>query len=328
MKALKTIGIILLTVIVLLLVIGIFLPSEVSVQTETVMKAPPSVIFKQVNTMENWSKWSPFEEQQPEMVSTYEGIGVGAIQTWSFKNDSGSLTIIESVPYEKIVTEVDFMKKTKVNGHWGFIPEGDSTKVSWTIKFSGLGYPVGRYMGLIIPGNMKASLASGLQNIKELVENLPAGTYPTIEKVYFEAQNALVINDTILMSNVEEKMAAYFGELYGYVMAKKIEPAGAPFTYTYAWWDDGGYFAVGIPTQNAEKGKGNIVPFVLGPDNVLKATHYGPYDGLENTYKAIMEYAAEFGYKPKNSPWEVYMTDPQNTPNPDDYVTIVYFPVE
>lgn len=328
MKALKIIGIILLIVILLLLIIGALLPSEISIKSEIVIKAPSNVVFKQVNTMENWNNWSPFEEGQPDMITTYEGTGTGATQQWKYKNDSGKLTIVESFPYEKIVTNIDLINETMVTGNWAFESIGDSTRVTWLISFKGLSYPIGKYLGLLMPGKMKSTLSKGLSNLKTVAEKIPVNLYQEVEKTFYEAQPSLVIKDTIMMANMSEKMGSIYGMLLEYVNSNDIKIAGPPFTLYYSWWDEGSYLAAGFPTTKKEKGNNNIESLILGPGNVLKSTHNGPYDQLPDTYKAIQEYAMEFGYKINGTPWEVYVTDPNSTPDPADYVTVVYFPIE
>ncbi len=326
MKALKIIGIILLIVIVIVLVVGIFLPSEVVVEKQILINAPAKTVFKQVNTMENWEKWTPFTEDAPDMVCTYEGTGVGAIQTWSFQGDSGSLSIIESSPYMSLVTEVDLMQDTKVNGIWTFTETEEGTQVNWSINFSDLSYPVGRYSGLFMKGGMGPYLENGLENIKILAESLPP--YPDVEESYFDAIHALTITDTILMTDMETKMGMYFGEIINYMQRKKIDIIAPPFSLYYSWWSEGTYVAVGLPTDGEKKGWNNIQPLVIGPTNVIKAMHVGPYETLMLTYSALEEYAKEFNKTISGPPWEFYLTDPTQDPDPNNWKTEVYFPVE
>lgn len=328
MKALKMIGVILLIVIVLLLVIAIFLPSEMKVEQSMTMKAPAEIPFEQVNTMENWAIWSPFEDTG--MVTTYKGIGVGATQTWEMDGESGKLSIIGSNPYENIKTEIDLgQDEAKVKGHWTFDQSGDSTRVSWGIIFTELAYPLGRYMGLIQKGMMKDYLKNGLKNIKEISEKLAKIPQDVeITTVTVEKQYALAIKDTVKMQEMAVKMEDFFTKLANYFAQNDIQMAAPPFTIYYTWDGQQSYLAAGIPTMEPLEGEGEIVPITIEPGEALMAIHEGPYETMAKTYNALEQYAEIQGLELMDMAWEVYITDPQQEPNPEQWVTNVYFPLK
>lgn len=326
MKALKVIGIILLIVIVLLLVIAIFLPKSANIEGSIVVKAPSNVVFKQVNTMSNWEKWTPFQEDEPEMVITYSGIGVEASQTWIEDGDTGLLVITKSIPYEEITTSVSWDENSKTNGYWKFDDMGDSTKVTWGIQINDLSYPIESYIGLFFGGMMDPYIQKGLKNIKEIAEGIEY--YPVVEEVFVDEIKGLAIKDTVLMEDMEMKMGEFFGELMGYTMKKRIQPSGYPFTLYYTWDDNSSFLAAGIQTDKALKGKGRIEPITFGNTNALKSVHMGSYDGLMCTYKALEEYVKEFNKTMSGAPWEEYATDPTTEPDTSKWKTIVYFPID
>ncbi len=326
MRALKIIGIILLVLILLFLLIGIFLPSDVEVGVKKTVNAPAKTIFKQVNTMKNWAKWTPFNEDEPEMEVTYEGIGEGAIQAWVSDDDSGTLRIIESIPYEKIVTDIVFEVGGKVNGHWNFMQAGDSTNVTWKVKFFDLPYPFGRYLGLFINGMMEPYMEKGLNNLKELSESLPP--YPEVEEVEVEAKTALVIKDTVSMKEMEQKMGYIFGKLIQFMNSKRMKPAGPPFTLYYDWTPDESFLAAGFPINKKCKGSGEIEAIVIEPTKAAKVVYVGPYDDMMIAYETLEEYVEEFDKTMSGAPWEEYITDPVKEPDSSKWITYIYFPIE
>ncbi len=326
MKALKIIGIILLIVIVLLLVIAIFLPKKASVEGNIIVKAPAEAVFEQVNTMSNWEKWSPFKEEDPEMIVFYEGVGVEAVQTWIEEGDTGMLTIIESKPYEKILTDIQWDDMSKANGYWTFEPMGDSTKITWKVEIKDLAYPIERYMGLFFGGMMDPYIQKGLKNIKKHVEALPP--IPEIEEVYVDEIHALAIKDTVQMKDMEMKMGEFFGELMGYLSQNNINIEHPPFTLYYSWDENSAYLAAGIQTKELHEGRGKIVPITFGNTNALKAVHMGSYDGLMIVYAALEDYAEENNKTWAGAPWEEYLTDPMTEKDTSKWKTVVYWPVE
>jgi effector-binding domain-containing protein len=52
------------------------------------------------------------------------------------------------------------------------------------------------------------------------------------------------------------------------------------------------------------------------------------YDQLSETYAAIEQWIEANEYRPGGPPWESYVTDPGETPNPADWRTEVFWPLE
>lgn len=173
MKALKILGVVVLAIIVILLVVAAFLPSEVRIEKTTVMKAPAQEVFDQINCMKNWSAWSPWELADPDMKSTYEGpeCGEGSKHLWNGpKSGKGAQTITLSKPCSRIDTELDFYEGGKAQAYWTFKEENGSTTVSWGFVSSDLKYPLDRLFGQMMKQMLQKSYIDGLNNLKALVE--------------------------------------------------------------------------------------------------------------------------------------------------------------
>jgi len=56
--------------------------------------------------------------------------------------------------------------------------------------------------------------------------------------------------------------------------------------------------------------------------------HVGPYDTLSSTYEALQAWIETQGRTPATAMWEVYLTDPDQEPDPSKWRTEVYWPVE
>jgi AraC family transcriptional regulator len=61
---------------------------------------------------------------------------------------------------------------------------------------------------------------------------------------------------------------------------------------------------------------------------VAFTTHEGPYDKLHDAYAAIETWIASEGLTPAGAPWESYVTDPGDYPDPKDWRTEVFWPVK
>ena len=75
-------------------------------------------------------------------------------------------------------------------------------------------------------------------------------------------------------------------------------------------------------------GTGEMQPDILPGGPVALGIHGGPYAELPDTNAAIERWIEANGYEVGGSPWEQYVTDPAEFPNPADWRTHVYWPLK
>ena len=92
-----------------------------------------------VDDFHEWTKWSPWEDVDPDLQRTYSGPdrGVGARYAWSGnrKAGRGSMEIVGSAP-EQIDVQLVFEKPWKATNPvaFRFEPTADGTRVTWTMS--------------------------------------------------------------------------------------------------------------------------------------------------------------------------------------------------
>jgi effector-binding domain-containing protein len=327
MRALKITVIVLLSTIALVLIIAFFLPKEVTVSQSEFINAKPSVVFHQVNSMQNYANWSPFEEDST-MVSVYEGpeMGVGSIRIWDGeKVGKGSLEIIESVPYSKIVNLVKFDPSGIAEETWTFDPVDEGVNVNWSLRVYDLSFPMGRLFGYFIDDMMGPMQKKGLANLKTLCEGLPVP--PDIEVVDVNATPSLIIYDSTTVSGIGNMLEKNYGLLMSYIMKNNIQMAGAPFAI-YHNWDPEGIIRIsaGIPVVGKTAGKGLIQYYEIPAGKAVFAEHVGGFN-TEATHYAIDDYLKDFNLKTADYIWEAYITDPSTEPDSTKWVTYIYYPL-
>jgi hypothetical protein len=169
-------------IIVLALLISLVLPSKVHVERSIVINAPAAKIFNEVNSLQKWAVWDPWQKKDPNVQNNYTGpeSGVGNTNTWKSDHKevgSGSQTITESIPNETIKSKMAFGEAGEeygeANGFFNFTPEADNTKVIWGMDmYLGMN-PIARYFGLMMEGTIGKDFEEGLNNLKALVESMP-----------------------------------------------------------------------------------------------------------------------------------------------------------
>ena len=178
-KLLKAIVWILAALVVIFVGGGYLLPSEVAMQRQTVINAPPEKVFALVGGYKRFNEWSPWAELDPKAVYTFEGpeSGVGAKMSWA-SNDpnvgAGSQTITEHVPNSRVAVDLDFGAMGKSQSYWDLKPEGTGTSATWGFKMK-LDGMMDRWFGLLMERFIGPDYEKGLARVKALAEKEATG---------------------------------------------------------------------------------------------------------------------------------------------------------
>ncbi|HWA33616.1 MAG TPA: SRPBCC family protein [Cyclobacteriaceae bacterium] len=175
MKALRIVGIILL-VAVIAFGIGVAMqPLKGHVEQSIVINAPPSTVYKTVNTYKNFSAWAPWAKMDPGAKYAFEGPeeGVGAKMSWDGeKTGKGSQWIEESIPDQKVKCAMAF-EGFDDTAYSEFIltPKGGGTTLTWTYDGVNKGI-TGKAMWMFMGTMLNDQYTQGLADLKTYVENL------------------------------------------------------------------------------------------------------------------------------------------------------------
>ena len=176
-KIVVGIMVVLMAMFSVLCVIAARQPNEYSISKSATISAPQPVVFAQVNDFHNWQEWSPWAKLDPNATPTFEGkdAGPGAIFKWSGNKEvgEGQMTITETQPNDWIRIKLDFVRPMKdtANTEFIFTPEGNNTKVTWTMSgtrsFMGKVFCLVMNMDKMVGGDFE----KGLANMKTKVED-------------------------------------------------------------------------------------------------------------------------------------------------------------
>ncbi|MEU7633988.1 SRPBCC family protein [Nocardia sp. NPDC049220] len=127
--------------------------AEFEVVRSAVITAEPTRVRKLIDNFHEWTKWSPWEDLDPQIQRSYSGAasGVGARYAWSGnrKAGAGSMEIVASAEHE-IGVRLRFLKPMKATNKVTFTldPVETGTEVTWRMsgQQSGLMGLVGRFI--------------------------------------------------------------------------------------------------------------------------------------------------------------------------------------
>ena len=143
-----------------------------------------------------------------------------------------------------------------------------------------------------------------------------------------EPQPILGIRTQAKMQDLPNIMGNLFGEVFGYVTQSGEQPAGMPFSRYHSMDNESVDMECGLPVRSAKDGTTRIQSGELPGGTVATVIHKGPYDDLPRTWSALFEWIGAQGLKPAGAPWEVYLTDPGAEPDPSQWRTQIFFPVQ
>ena len=173
-KTMKKILLGILGVIVLLIIVGFFLPSKIEVTRSLTMHASPEAAFEEINNLEHWEKWSYWNTLDPTIKTPYgeQRSGTGAWYSWDSKDmGKGKLIITESKPSSMIKADLDFMEQGTAKSWYTFEPVNDSTKVTMGFSTEFGMNPFMRWMGVtMFESEMNKAFDYNLNKIKEIAE--------------------------------------------------------------------------------------------------------------------------------------------------------------
>lgn len=167
-----------LVVLVVLVGVGFFLPTEYAVAKSVTIDAPPAKVHEYVGDLKKWDEFMPWTEDDPTIVTTFgdKTTGVGAHQTWTGKDGEGELTFTKSDPQSGIAYDMAFiMGETRAPSTSAMTYEkvDGGTKVTWTMEgdIADMMPPVlSGYMGLMMEGSIGDLFDRGLTKLKAKVE--------------------------------------------------------------------------------------------------------------------------------------------------------------
>lgn len=108
-----------------------------------------------------------------------------------------------------------------------------------------------------------------------------------------------------------------------------IVPAGPPFIVYHSVIDQqsDGDIEICVPVAGPFEGEGDVYGAVIEGGSAASTVHRGSYGEIGPAYQTLTGWIQEHGHEIAGPPREVYLTDPQQTPNPADHVTGIVFPI-
>lgn len=166
---------VLLTVLCLLVLLGLFLPTTTHVERRILIDASPQQVFSFLNDYRKFNQWSPWLQRDPNMDIQYSGPSTGVASRMQWQSDheqvgSGAQEIIISEPYSLIKVRLEFGGSDSAEAFFTLNQEAAGTLLVWGFDMPHGWNLLSRYFGLMMDSWVGPDYEAGLDNLKQLAE--------------------------------------------------------------------------------------------------------------------------------------------------------------
>jgi len=150
----------------------------------------------------------------------------------------------------------------------------------------------------------------------------------SIERRELTPRPVLIMRCRTARADLQGAIGNSLGGVYGHCQKVGLPLDGRPFTRYLSMGPGLMTIECGKPLAAPAPGEGAIEAATLPGGPAVVAVHGGLYDQLNETYVAMERWMDANGVRPGGAPWESYITDPADHPDPADWRTEVYWPIE
>ncbi len=178
MVIIKRILIGIVALLVLFFVVGFLLPSDIRVERSVDIDASPEQVYDMVNDFQQFNRWQPWAQIDPDTRYVYEGPATGAGSRMMWYSDhpdvgDGMQEITLSEPYSKVRMALDFGTEGLAHSDYLIDEKDGGAELTWTLEADMGGNPIFRYVGLFMDGMVGAAYEQGLAKLQEILESEP-----------------------------------------------------------------------------------------------------------------------------------------------------------
>ncbi len=337
MKTLKYLFLLLLVAIIGGAIYISTLPSDFDVTRSRTINAPAEVIFDEVNDLKNWEAWNAWKEEDPSILITHgeSTIGAGGHYTWTSDQGNGKMTTIAATSPESIEQEMQFEDLSPSKVSWSFEPTDKGTNVTWSIK--GEQNFMLKAFSLVM-GSMEDNIGPSYERGLEMLDSVVMNSMEAYEvKVNGISEYGggyyLYRSTSATASNISQVMAQQYGGIMAFMQQHGIKQTGMPFTIYHSMQPNGNVImsnAIPVRERIVITGDQDVLCGFQPATAAVKVTLKGNYTHLGEAWQQANTYLSENQLTQLSDidPFEIYTTDPGDRPNPADWLTEVYIPIE
>jgi effector-binding domain-containing protein len=323
--------------VLLLVLLGIVLPSRVHIERDILIDANQATVFALLNDFRQMEKWSPKTEGDPNARIEFTGPprGTGAGISWRGQIVGQGLQVIsDSRPFEYVTMKVDTGDGNEATISFAIGTTDDLTRVLWSWERD-YGWNIfARLFSFVQDRIIGSEMEQDLVNLVSLAESLPRADFSDleVEHIVVEPIDIAYLRTTSIpeATAISEAMGDSYFDILGFIDEFGLLEAGAPMSITRAFSGSELVFDAAIPVRGlTDATPRNSRAVKIGQTyagSVIRVRHVGSYANLGSTHDKIAAYLAAMGITRNGDAWESYISDPTRTVE-SELLTYVYYPV-
>jgi AraC family transcriptional regulator len=155
-------------------------------------------------------------------------------------------------------------------------------------------------------------------------------SYEIVKKDLAE-QPVLVVRKRVQRTDIATTIANVLPGIFQYAQQRGLALSGHPFTRYPQIGPGMVTMEPGMRISGSSGGAGaaveGVVEDMLPAGPAATTVHSGPYETLQQAYAALEVWIESHGFEAAGPPWEAYITDPGEHPDPKDWRTEVVWPI-
>jgi effector-binding domain-containing protein len=338
MKFLKNIILLLLALFVIGAIYLATLDGSYNVTKTRFIDADPIVVFNDLNDYRNWKEWGPWYEQDSTIRVQYADntVGQGGAYTWTSDIEGGGrMKTLKVQKAERLDQEMVFetpFGDMASEVYWILNKKERGTALTWGIKgelpfFS-------RFMASGMTEQLGPMQERGLELFdKNLQKKLAVYLIDSVGVVDYSGGFYLYVSTSSKISEISNKSKSMMDHIEDFVQKNKIRTTGSPFTLYHKFDQENGttMFSVGYPiAERIISQDSDILTGYMERGTYFKTILTGAYTNSQEAWEKAMfdaENLKEHRVVESGEPFEIYVNNTDNTPNPAQLVTEIYIPV-
>jgi AraC family transcriptional regulator len=151
----------------------------------------------------------------------------------------------------------------------------------------------------------------------------------SITKKTISPQPVLVVRRRVKPSEIATTLAEVLGHVFQHAQRNGMALAGQPLMRYLEWGPGLWTIEAGMPVtaHTGAASEGDVRSETLPGGMVATTTHAGSYDKLAEAHAAVQQWIEAEGLTAAGAPWECYVTDPADYPDPKDWKTAIFWPL-
>jgi len=181
------------------------------------------------------------------------------------------------------------------------------------------------YLRLMFDRSDELDIIGYLENIDEAAIGQTGGIEVHLQRV--KSFSYISIVDSCILEEISLRLQNLYNELLVFGAKQGIDMTGRPLAIYHRMDEKMAVLEMGIPVVEKVSVSGRIQYRTMPEREHAVANYYGSFDTLEDGHHAVQQWLIRYRRKLTGFPWEMFVTDPASEPDPNKWLTRIYYPV-